>query len=109
MSVRNRPLTELLRRYVYNPKMKEAFGEQFGLNLQATSRFEDNPKKAFYLYRVPKSQKNVIDVMHGGALASLIDVATTISILKMTPRRTISISLDTQFMNPIKIGSQIGV
>ena len=55
------------------------------------------------------NQKNVIDVMHGGALSTLIDVSTTIAILKMTPRRTISISLNTEFMSPIKVGSQVSV
>ena len=47
--------------------------------------------------------------MHGGALSTLIDVATTIAIIKMTSRKTISISLNTEFMNPVKVGTQIGI
>ena len=58
---------------------------------------------------MPACQKNVIDVMHGGAISTLIDVATTVGILRMSPRRTISISLSTEFMSPIKIDSQISI
>lgn len=47
------------------------------------------------MYKVNHSLKNIQDTCHGGALATLIDVATTISILRMTNHRTISISLNT--------------
>lgn len=40
--------------------------------------------------------------MHGGALVTMVDVATTIGITRLTPKRTISVSLQTDFLNVIK-------
>lgn len=47
------------------------------------------------MYKVTQNHKNIQDTCHGGALATLIDVSTTVSILRMTPHRTISVSLNT--------------
>lgn len=61
----------------------------------ATDKYENDPKKAFYMFKVPPTYKNIQDTCHGGALATLVDVATTVSILRVTSHRTISISLNT--------------
>jgi acyl-coenzyme A thioesterase PaaI-like protein len=55
------------------------------------------------MYKVPQSHKNIQNTCHGGALATLVDVSTTISILRMTAHRTISVSLNTEFLNVIKL------
>lgn len=47
------------------------------------------------MYKVTQAHKNIQDTCHGGALGTLIDVATTVSILRMTAHRTISVSLNT--------------
>ncbi len=58
-------------------------------------KYPDNHKKACYRYIFHKNQVNIQGTVHGGALATMVDVATTISILMLTPMRTISISLNT--------------
>jgi acyl-coenzyme A thioesterase PaaI-like protein len=50
------------------------------------------------------NQKNIQETVHGGALATMIDVITTIGMLRMTVHRTISISINTEFLNVIKVG-----
>jgi len=47
--------------------------------------------------------------VHGGALATMIDVVTTIGMLRMTHMRTISISLSTEFLNVVKVGEQVEI
>jgi hypothetical protein len=39
----------------------------------------------------------------------MIDVITTISMLRMTQMRTISISLSAEFLNVIKIGEEVEI
>jgi acyl-coenzyme A thioesterase PaaI-like protein len=46
---------------------------------------------------------------HGGALATIVDLATTISILKVMPNRTTSISLSTEFHSATKPGDEIQI
>ena len=67
----------------------------FGRGLIATDKYENEIKKAFYMYKVTQAHKNIQDTCHGGALGTLSDVATTVSILRMTAHRTISVSLNT--------------
>lgn len=81
----------------------------FGKGLRATDKHLDDPKRAFYMYHVPASHKNIQDTCHGGALATLIDVATTISMLQLTIHRTISISLNCEFLNVVALDQEIGV
>jgi acyl-coenzyme A thioesterase 13 len=58
---------------------------------------------------VTHNHKNIQDACHGGALATLIDVTTTVSILRVSPFRTLSISLSTEFLSMVKLGEKIGV
>lgn len=48
-------------------------------------------------------------VMHGGALATVIDTSTTLAILKADAKKqkTVSIDLTTSFLNPAKINDSI--
>ena len=39
----------------------------------------------------------------------MVDVITTVGILRMTPNRTISISLTTEFLNVIKVGEEVEI
>jgi acyl-coenzyme A thioesterase PaaI-like protein len=61
------------------------------------------------MYKVPHGHKNIQDTCHGGALSTLIDVSTTISILRMTHHRTISVSLNTEFLNVVKLDQDVGI
>lgn len=48
-----------------------------------------------YKFTFQPFHKNIQETVHGGALATMIDIATTISMLRLTKNRTISISLNT--------------
>ena len=92
-----------LNLYVENPHLSNTFIEQFGRNLVAMDLHENESSKATFRFRFPKTHGNIQATVHGGALASLIDISTTISIVRMTPLRTISINLNTEFLRVIKV------
>jgi acyl-coenzyme A thioesterase 13 len=52
---------------------------------------------------------NILKTMHGGAIATLIDVATTVAItgLDKEMRQNVSVELSTHYLNPIKADSEI--
>lgn len=50
-----------------------------------------------------------MDSCHGGALTTLVDVATTVNILRLTPHKTASLSINTEFLNAVKLGHDIGI
>jgi acyl-coenzyme A thioesterase 13 len=100
---------EVLQFYVSNPHLVGGFGEDVGRRLKAMDRYEDNPKLCSFLYKFESHQKNIQETIHGGALATMIDVITTIAMLRMTHMRTISISLNTEFLNIIKIGEEVEI
>lgn len=84
-----------LRLYAENPHLPNTFSEQFGKGMIALDKYEDQPDKAAFRFIFPKNQGNIQATVHGGALASLIDISTTIAMARMTPLRTISINLNT--------------
>jgi acyl-coenzyme A thioesterase 13 len=98
-----------LRLYVENPHLPNTFSEQFGKNLVALDNFETEPAKALFRFKFPKVHGNIQATVHGGALASLIDISTTISMVRMTPLRTISINLNTEFLRVIKVEEEVEV
>ena len=86
---------EVLKLYNNNPKLIGGFGHDFGTKCTALDQHPDNPKLASFRYIFQDNHKNIQNTVHGGALATMIDVITTVGILRMTPNRTISISLTT--------------
>lgn len=84
-----------LRLYAENPHLPNTFSEQFGKGMIALDKYEDQPDKAAFRFIFPKNQGNIQATVHDGALASLIDISTTIAMARMTPLRTISINLNT--------------
>jgi acyl-coenzyme A thioesterase PaaI-like protein len=84
-----------LRLYAENPHLPNTFSEQFGKGMIALDKYENQPDKAAFRFIFPKNQGNIQATVHGGALASLIDISTTIAMARMTPLRTISINLNT--------------
>ena len=90
--------------YNNNPKLNGGFGHDFGVFCQALDKHTDNPKLSSFRYVFQDHQRNIQETVHGGALATMIDVITTVGILRITPNRTISISLNTEFMNVIRVG-----
>jgi len=96
-----------LRLYAENPHLTGTFSEQFGKGMIAMDQYEDEPDKAAFRFVFPKNQGNIQATVHGGALASLIDISTTIAMARMTPLRTISINLNTEFLRVIKVEEEI--
>jgi acyl-coenzyme A thioesterase PaaI-like protein len=84
-----------LKLYQQNPGLPHTFSEQFSKHLVAQDKFENIPEKAAFKMLFPKQHGNIQATVHGGALSTLIDVATTIAIVRMTPLRTLSISIST--------------
>ena len=97
----------VLRLYAENPHLTNTFSEQFGKGMVALDKYHDEPEKAAFRFVFPKNQGNIQATVHDGALASLIDIATTIAMVRMTPLRTISINLNTEFLRVIKVGEEI--
>jgi acyl-coenzyme A thioesterase 13 len=100
---------QALKLYNNNPNLNGGFGHDFGVLCQALDKHADNPKLSSFRYVFQGNHKNIQDTVHGGALATMIDVITTIGILRMTPNRTISISLNSEFMNVIKVGEEVEI
>ena len=86
---------EALKLYNNNPHLNGGFGQDFGIKCTALDRHADNPKLSSFKYVFQGNHKNIQETVHGGALATMIDVITTVGILRMTSNRTISISLNT--------------
>ena len=93
-----------LKAYNSSPQLPGAYGEDFGRLCQALERHDSNPKLCTFHFTFPISHRNLMNTVHGGALSTMIDVITTVALLRLTPHRTVSISLDTQFLSPIKPG-----
>lgn len=100
---------EVLQLYCANQHLVGGFGEDFGRRMLALDRYEDNPRLAAFRYSFGTHQKNIQETVHGGALATMIDVVTTIGMLRMTHMRTISVSLSTEFLNVIKVGEEVEI
>ena len=55
--------------------------------------------------KVTPNLQNIMGVIHGGALTTIIDTSTTLAILKCDPKlhKTVSVELSTSFLNPAKV------
>ena len=98
---------EALQFYNDNPLLRGGFGVDFGTLCTALDKHAEEPKFASFRYVFPNHHRNIQATVHGGALATMIDVITTVGILRMTPNRTISISLNTEFLSVIKVGEEV--
>ena len=60
-------------------------------------------------FTVPKNMANFSGNMHGGAYATLVDVATTLAIVKVDPlfRKHATIELTESCMYPAKVGDKL--
>lgn len=100
---------KLFDKFIKNPALKGSFSEQLVKHLRLTELHSADPNKVVYLYRIPHENINIQGTTHGGALATLVDLTTTISILKVTPNRTTSISLNTEFLAGTKPSDEIKI
>ena len=83
----------LFRKFINNPNIKNSFLELFCNNLVLLPKYEEDPNRVAFTFRVPEETANLQGTMHGGAISSLVDIVTTIGILKVTPIKSASISL----------------
>ena len=61
-----------------NPNLTGGFGERFGKNCEALDLHEEAPELASFRGRFESGQRNIQETVHGGALATLVDVITTV-------------------------------
>lgn len=100
---------QLFEKFMRNPTLRSSFSEQLAKHIRLTDLHSANPNKVSYLYRIPHENINIQGSTHGGALAALIDLTTTISILKVMANRTTSISLSTEFLAATKPSDEIQI
>ena len=69
----------------------------------------NTPSEMIFRLKVQNSFCNLFGTMHGGAIASLVDVSTTllVSAFDKTSRHNVSVELNTQYLNPINNNSSI--
>jgi len=92
----------------------------YGQDLTKNLILLDNLEKYKAIWKDPKSEIifklnieedfcNIQKNMHGGASATLVDIATTIAIsgLDRDLRHSVSVELSTYYLNPIKINSNV--
>lgn len=52
---------------------------------------------------------NILGTLHGGAICTIVDVTTTISIIKVSPSRNVSVNLTTEFFNPAIVDEELRI
>jgi acyl-coenzyme A thioesterase 13 len=71
-----------------------------------------NPnQEVLFKLKVSDDMCNILKTMHGGAIATLIDITTTIAIsgLDRDLRQNVSVELSTHYLNSIKNDSEIAI
>lgn len=67
-----------LELYNSNPNLSGGFGEHFSRGCKALDLHHNDPKLASFTATFQLGQRNIQETVHGGALATLIDVITTV-------------------------------
>ena len=94
----------IFQKFVANPSLKNSFGESFCQNLSILNEYPDDLLRVSYMYVVQPHNVNILGTLHGGAICSLVDVTTTISNMKTSQYRHVSVSLSTEFFLPSVAG-----
>jgi acyl-coenzyme A thioesterase 13 len=89
-----------------------SYGTQLSkaLTLVESHKLIQNPEnEILFKLRVLEENCNILKTMHGGAIATLIDVSTTVAItgLDKDMRQNVSVELTTHYLNPIKSDTEI--
>eukprot|EP01017_Pseudomicrothorax_dubius_P046936 TRINITY_DN834_c0_g1_i2.p1 TRINITY_DN834_c0_g1~~TRINITY_DN834_c0_g1_i2.p1 ORF type:complete len:164 (-),score=32.61 TRINITY_DN834_c0_g1_i2:167-658(-) len=102
---------EALRVFARAGRLQGTFGEPFYTNFNVVDQHPLLTRSGHRLLTLPvlPSFCNVNGVMHGGALASVLDCATTIAILEVDKKRrkTVSLEFNLSFPAAAKQGSNI--
>lgn len=90
---------------------KDFYGEEFSklILLEDHHLIKNHNKELIFKYTVMPELCNVMGNCHGGAIATMIDVATTLAIsgLDKDLRHSVSVDLRTHYMRPIPTNSTI--
>jgi acyl-coenzyme A thioesterase 13 len=83
----------IFRRFVENPKLKGTFAHKFyeGFEYLPKHKLEISPNILILRMKVQSSFINVNGSIHGGALSTIIDCATTLAILKVDPKHQVTV------------------
>ncbi|CAD8084001.1 unnamed protein product [Paramecium primaurelia] len=102
---------DIFKRFVQIPILKNTYAEHFYLAFQYLPghALERNSNHLVLRYKVPQNIMNMNGSVHGGALATILDCATTIAILRGDKNlsRTVSIELGLSFISPAKLNDSL--
>jgi acyl-coenzyme A thioesterase 13 len=89
-----------------------SYGSQLSkglLHIDTHKLITSSDSEVLFHLKVGLDSCNILKTMHGGAIATLIDVATTIAItaLDRDMRQNVSVELATHYLNPIKANSEV--
>lgn len=103
---------QILEKFVNNPQLKGSYAESIwrGFHLLDThNQLLQNQNQIILRLKVDPSFCNYMGSIHGGALTTILDCATTLAILKVDKnlRKSVSAELNFSFMNPATIKDHI--
>lgn len=72
---------------------------------------EGYPGSLFFKCKFPAATNNIVNSVHGGALSTYVDIATTIAIMAFDEkqRTNVSAKLDMEFMSAAKIEQEVEI
>jgi uncharacterized protein (TIGR00369 family) len=78
-------------------------------NQQKYEIIKDHNSEVIFKLKVEQEFCNILNVMHGGATSTLVDIATTFAIsgFDRNLRHSVSIELSCYYLNPINLNSEI--
>ncbi len=104
---------EILEIYLKKKNFTKTWAPDISKNLkliEGSHKLILNPSTdVLFSLKVDPSYCNILGVMHGGAIATLIDTTTTLAVsgLDRTYRQNVSVELSTYYQNPVKMDSTI--
>ncbi|CAD8111041.1 unnamed protein product [Paramecium sonneborni] len=102
---------DIFKRFIQIPILKNTYAEHFYQAFQFLPGhvLERNSNHLVLRYKVPQEIMNMNGSVHGGALATILDCATTIAILRGDKNlsRTVSIELGFSFISPAKLNDSL--
>ena len=99
----------ILEKFFKSPSMRGSFGERICSGFSIQNEYENDPTRVAYKYTVQPGDVNILGTLHGGAICSIVDITTTISIIKASPTKNVSVNLSTEFFSPAKLNDELRI
>ena len=98
---------EILLKFKNQPGLTGTFAEHIYKNfafIEAHDTLLKHDNQLLFTLKIPSHLCNVMGNLHGGAVATILDAATTLAILKNDSegRKSVSIDMSMSFLNPAK-------